>query len=67
VINPNKAKVRVVYDAAAEYGGTSLNKQLLQGPQLNNSLIGVLFRFRKDEVAVASDIESIFHRVACAE
>ena len=66
VINPNKAKVRVVYDAAAEFGGTSLNKELLQGPQLNNSLIGVLFRFRKDEVAVASDIESMFHRVACA-
>ena len=67
VINPNKAKVRVVYDAAAEFGGTSLNKELLQGPQLNNSLIGVLFRFRKDEVAVASDIESMFHRVACTE
>lgn len=56
-----------MYDAAAEFGGTSLNKELLQGPQLNNSLIGVLFRFRKDEVAVASDIESMFHRVACAE
>ena len=56
VINPNNAKVRVVYDAAVEYGGTSLNKQLLQGPQLNNSLIGVLFRFRKNEVAVASDM-----------
>ena len=67
VINPNKAKVRVVYDAAAEFGGTSLNKELLQGPQLNNSLIGVLSRFRKDEVAVASDIESMFHRVACTE
>ena len=67
VVNPNKAKVRVVYDAAAEYGGPSLNKELLQGPQLNNSLIGVLFRFRKDEVAVTSDIEGMFHRVACAE
>ena len=65
VINPNKSKVRVVYDAAAEYSGTSLNKELLQGPQLTNSLIGVLFRFRKEEVAVASDIESMFHRVAC--
>ena len=67
VTNPNKAIVRVVYDEAAEYGGTSLNKQLLQGPQLNNSLIGVLFRFRKAEVAVASDIESMFHREACTE
>ena len=67
VVNPNKSKVRVVYDATAEYGGISLNKELLQGPQLNNSLIGVLLRFRKEKVAVASDIESMFHRVACRE
>ena len=67
VVNPNKEKVRVVYDAAANYGGTSLNKELLQGPQLNNTLIGVLLRFRKERVAVASDIESMFHRVACHE
>ena len=67
VINPNKSKLRVVYDAAAEYGGTSLNKELFQGPQLNNSLVGVLLRFRKDEVAVASDIESMFHRVSYTE
>ncbi|KAK3754553.1 hypothetical protein QZH41_005587 [Actinostola sp. cb2023] len=67
VTNPNKAKVRVVYDAAAVYGGTSLNKELFQGPQLNNSLIGVLMRFRKERIAVSSDIESMFHRVACRE
>ena len=42
----------------------SLNKELLQGMQLNNSLIGVLFQFKKDQVAVAFDIESKFHRVA---
>ena len=39
----------------------------MQGPQLNNSLIGVLFRFRKEEIDVASDIESTFHRVGCVE
>ena len=64
VINPNKSIVRVVYDAVARFEGTALNKELLQGPLLNNSLEGVLMRFRKDEVAVASDIESMFHRVA---
>ena len=56
VINPNKSKVRVVYDAAARFEGTALNKELLQGPLLNNTLVAVLMRFRKDEVAVASDL-----------
>ena len=67
MINPNNSKVRVVYDAAARFEGTALNKELLQGPQLNNSLVGVLMRFRKNEIAEASDIESMFHRVACRE
>ena len=61
VINPNKHNVRVVYGAAAEFGGTSLNRELMQGPHLNNPLTGVLIRFRKEEVAVATDIESMFH------
>ena len=67
VINRKKSKVRVVYDAAARFEVTALNKELLQGPLLNNSLVGVLMWFRKNEVAVASDIESMFHRVACRE
>ena len=67
VVNPNKSKIRVVYDAAAEYKGVSLNKELLQGPQLNNNLLGVLLRFRKETIALTSDIESMFHRVHCAE
>ena len=62
VINPNNSKVRVVY-TAARFEGTALNKELLQGPLLNNSLVGVLMWFIKDEVAAASDIESMFHRV----
>ena len=67
LVNSNKPKVKVVYDATAEYGGMSLNEELLQGQQLKNSLIGVLFQFRKDQVAVASDIESKFHREAFLE
>ena len=42
---PNK--IRVVFDCAAQYNGTSLNEQLLPGPDILNSLIGVLSRFRK--------------------
>ena len=43
VLNPNKpGKVRIVFDAAAEFENTSLNKNLLQGPDCTNSIVGVL-------------------------
>ncbi|XP_068696914.1 uncharacterized protein [Montipora foliosa] len=60
VVNPNKSKVRVVYDAAAVWGCTSLNKELLQGPQLNNSLIDVLFRFRKKKLLLYLTLKACF-------
>ena len=43
VSHPRKAnKVRVVFDCAARYNGTSLNEQLLTGPDLLNNLFSVL-------------------------
>ena len=64
VTNPNKpGKVRVVFDCVAMYKGMSLNSQLLQGPDLMNSLVGVLTRFRQEHVALAADIEAMFHQV----
>ena len=54
-------------EATVEYEGTSLKEELLQSPQLNNSLISVLLQFKKENVAIASDIESMFHRVACRD
>jgi hypothetical protein len=55
-------KVCVVYDAAAEYGGVALNTELLQGPDLNNNLVGVLLRFRHDGVALVVDVEGMFNQ-----
>ncbi|KAL3967647.1 phylloquinone omega-hydroxylase/docosahexaenoic acid omega-hydroxylase [Sarotherodon galilaeus] len=63
VYHPTKHKLRVVFDCASTYQGMSLNSQLLQGPDLTNSLIGVLIRFRQEPVAFMSDIEGMFHQV----
>lgn len=62
VYHPQKPnKIRVVFDSSAQYSGVSLNNVLLTGPDLNNSLIGVLLRFRKEPVAVMADIQQMFH------
>lgn len=58
--------VRVVFDCAARFGDTSLNDQLLQGPDLTNNLTGVLLRFRQESVALMADVEQMFHQVRVA-
>ncbi|XP_042891382.1 uncharacterized protein LOC122265939 isoform X2 [Penaeus japonicus] len=64
VYHPKKpGKIRVVFDCSATYKNESLNRNLLQDPDLTNNLIGVLCRFRKENVAVVSDIEAMFHQV----
>lgn len=64
VINPNKpGKIRIVWDAAAQIKGISLNSLLVKGPVQMTLLIGVLFRFRGYEFAVSGDIEQMFHRI----
>ena len=64
VYHPRKPeKLRVVFDCSAEFQGHSLNRHLLQGPDLTNSLTGVLCHFRQEPVAFACDIEGMFHQV----
>ncbi|KAK3738374.1 hypothetical protein QZH41_005730 [Actinostola sp. cb2023] len=64
VYHPKKPeKIRVVFDCSATFKGESLNKQLLQGPDLANSLVGVLCRFRLEPIAFMCDIEKMFHQV----
>jgi len=61
VIKPGK--IRPVFDGRARSRGTSLNENLLTGPDQLNSLIGVLMRFRQSSVAMTSDITDMFMRV----
>jgi len=57
---------RVVFDCAAKSGRTSLNEQLLRGPENTSTLIGVILRFRVEDIAVTADIKRMFHQVYVA-
>ena len=64
VVNPNKSgKFLIVFDAAAKFKNTSLNENLLTGPDLLYNLVTVLCRFRLGKYGVIADTEKIFHQV----
>ena len=67
VFQEKKNKIRIVFDCAAKYKDTSINQQVLQGPDLTNKLVGVLLRFREEPVALMSDIEMMFYQVNVRE
>ena len=51
-----------MFDLSADYKGC-LNRELLSGPDLTNKIVGVLLRFREEQIAVMGDIEAMFHQV----
>ncbi|XP_059351384.1 uncharacterized protein LOC132087991 [Daphnia carinata] len=60
-------KTRVVFDCSAECEGTSLNKNLLRGPNYLLNLLGIILRFRKHQIHISSDIEKMYHQVLVPE
>lgn len=56
-----KGKVRFIFDSSAEYNGFCLNRELMQGPDQNNRLLGVLTRFREGEIGFVADMEAKFN------
>ena len=64
IYHPKKpGKIRVAFDCSAEYKGHSLNHHLLSGPDLMNTLLGMLCCVRQETVAITCDIEKMFYQV----
>ncbi|CAH2210079.1 jg21451, partial [Pararge aegeria aegeria] len=63
VDNPNKKKLRLVFDAAAKFQNVSLNDYLLKGPDLLVSLLGIMMRFREHRIGITGDIKDMFLRI----
>ena len=57
-------KVRVVFDAAAQHKGKSINDHMHSGPKWQNDLVAVLLRFCAHPIAVAADITEMFLQVS---
>ncbi|XP_048747853.2 uncharacterized protein LOC125660050 [Ostrea edulis] len=68
VYHPKKpGQIRCVFDSSATFEGVSLNGVLLSGPDLTNSLIGVLMRFRTEQIGIMADIQKMFYSFTVRE
>lgn len=67
--NANKfpPKFRNVFDASARYFGSSLNENLLKGPDLLVDLTKPLLRMRENQVAFTADIQNMFMQMKICE
>lgn len=62
IYHPQKPdQIRMVFDSSAKHKGISLNDVLLKGPDLNNTLLGVLICFRKEPIAVTENVQQMFY------
>ncbi|XP_033098549.1 uncharacterized protein LOC117102405 [Anneissia japonica] len=69
VVRPDSktTPVRIVFNSSNRYEGEAINDYWVKGPDLLNNLLGVLLRFRENEVALCADISKMYHRVAIPE
>ena len=55
--------VRIVFNSSANYMSHILNDYWAKGPDLLNSLIGVLIRFRENKIAMIGEIKKMYHTI----
>lgn len=63
VYHPRLKTIRVVFDCAASFKATSLNNELLQGPDLSNTLLSVLLKFQPEPIVLMANTEGTFVQV----
>ena len=54
---------RLVFNSSASYNGHILNEYWAKGPDVLNSLFGVLLRFREGNVAFIGDVSKMFNSI----
>ena len=56
----DKKKLRIVFDATAEYKGKSLNNSMMIGLKLQKELAEIPLKLREGPIAIGADIEAMF-------
>ena len=54
---------RIVFNSSFKYKGYSLNDYWAKGPDMLNSLIGILLRFRQFFYCICNDVSKMYHSV----
>ena len=63
----SSTKVRIVWNAAAQFKGVSLNEGFHKGADLLNSLISCLLAWRRDRVSLVGDVKKMFNQIVVAD
>ena len=59
--------LRIVFNSSSSYFGHVLNDYFAKGPDVLNSMIGILIRFRQRAVAIVADIKKMYNSVRISE
>ena len=63
----SSTKIRIVWNAVAQYKGVSLNDGFHKDPDLLNSLVSCLLAWRRDRVAIVRYVKKMFNQIEVDE
>lgn len=65
VMKPDSSStpMRIVFDSSSNYHGHQLNSYWAKGPDMLNSMLGVLLRMRQGNFVVVGDISRMYHTI----